>query len=67
MLNTSSEFLVEVIIIIWVIRVENQFQNPKEKMVERCKVDSSNTKIHDCLLSRLVMGRMDLLSQQILC
>jgi hypothetical protein len=44
---------------------ENQFQNPKEKMVERCKVDSSNTKIHDCLLSWLVMGRMDLLSQQI--
>jgi hypothetical protein len=41
------------------------FQNTMEKMVERCKIDISNTTIHDCLLSWLVMGRMDLLSQQI--
>ena len=34
-------------------------------MVERCKMDTPNITIHDCLLSWLVMGRMDLLSQQI--
>jgi hypothetical protein len=33
------------------------------KMVERYKIDTSNTTMHDCLLSWLVMGRMDLLSQ----
>jgi hypothetical protein len=41
------------------------FLNPMEKMVERCKFDTSNTTIHDCLLSWLVMGRIDLLSWQI--
>ena len=41
------------------------FQNPMEKMVEICNIDTTYTTIHDCLLSWLAMGRMDLLSQQI--
>lgn len=41
------------------------FQNPIEKMVERCKIESPKTTIHDCLLSWLAMGRIDLLSKQI--
>jgi hypothetical protein len=44
---------------------ENKFQNPMEKMVERCKIDTSNTTMHDCLFSWLVIWKMDLLSQQI--
>ena len=47
---------------------ESQYHTFKmqwKTMVGRCKIESPKTTIHDCLLSWLVMGRIDLLSQQI--
>jgi hypothetical protein len=47
---------------------ESQYHTFKiqwKTMVERCKMETSKTTIHDCLLSWLVMDRIDLLSKQI--